>query len=458
MQNEAISNARKVLSDLLDDRSFVEILENYDKGVIGGYGTINLRPVCIFVQDSSVDNGAVTEKNCEKISRIIDMAIKNGVPLIGVYDSIGVKIDESSKVFLSIKKMLSKMAEASGVIPQFGVCLGNSVGVNSFAINFSDFVFMVDNKSKMFLNGPQNMIVSEGKEISAEELGGAKTHFENSGMCHIFAENDSECVEKIKELLSYLPDNNLADVCILESDDLNRECEELNSGVESNREIILAVCDDNKFFELQSGFGKSIAVGFARFGGRSCGVIANVDKMPDTCSIDKATRFIRFCDAFNMPIVTFSDVEGAKVSIVEERNGISKKIAGMIFAYSDAVVPKINIVTGSMFGGVSLAMGIGADITLAWDSAKISVALPKVAVNVMYNNEIADSENPVEYREEKLKDYLENEAIPSKAENTGFIDGVISPSETRKRIINALELYVSKRGIKINKRHGNMPF
>lgn len=458
MQNEVISDARKVLGDLLDDRSFVEILGNYDKGVISGYGTINLRPVCVFAQDSSVDNGAITEKGCEKISKVIDMAIKNGIPIIGIYDSMGVKIDESSRVFLGIRKMLNKMAEASGVVPQIAVVLGNAVGVSSFAVNFSDFVLMVKSKSKMFLNGPQSMIATEGKEVTAEALGGADVHYESSGMCHVLADDEGECVEKLKELFGYLPDNNLVDVCVLESDDLNRECDELNSENYNNRDIILAISDENNFFEIQAGFAKNVVVGFARFGGRSCGVIANAEKLLDSFGIDKITSFIRFCDAFNIPLVTLTDIEGTKVSIAEENAGVSKKIAGMIFAYSDAVVPKINVITGSVFGGVSLAMGADSDVTLAWDNAKISVALPKVAVNVIYNSEIAESEDPIRYREEKLKEYLENEAVPSNAEKTAFVDAVISPSETRKRIINALELYISKREIKINKRHGNMPF
>lgn len=458
MQSEVISDARKILSDLLDEKSFVEILENYDPGVICGYGTINLRPVCIFAQEHTSDNGAINEKNCEKICKVIDMAMKNGIPIISIYDSMGVKIDESSKVFLGIRKMLDKMALASGVVPQVSIVLGSAVGVTSFAVNFSDFVFMIDKKSQMFVNGPQSIMAAEGKEISAEKLGGAMVHAEKSGMCDVVASSVEECIKKVKELLEYLPDNNLADVCIIDKDDLNRECDELNGGIENNRDVIFAISDENSFFELKHNFEKSVMIGFSRIGGRTCGIVASIQKTLNSASTKKVIGFVRFCDAFNIPIITLIDIEGAKISTDEEINGISESLAKLIYAYSDATVPKINIVTGSMFSGASLAMGASPDITLAWDVSKISVAMPKVAVNVIYSNEISEAEEPVKYREKKLNEYLENEAIPEKAEETSLIDGVIRPSETRKRIINALELYVSKREIKINKKHSSMPF
>lgn len=458
MQSEVISDARKVLSDLLDEKSFVEILENFDKGVICGYGTINLRPVCIFAQERTVENGAINEKNCEKICKIIDMAMQNGIPLIGIYDSMGVKIDESSRVFLGIRKVLDKMSLASGVIPQISVVLGSAVGVASFAVNFSDFVFMINKKSQMFVNGPQSIITAEGKEITAENLGGAGVHSEGSGMCDVLINSVEECIEKVKELLDYLPDNNLADIYVTDSDDLNRECDELNSGIESNKEVVLTISDENKFFEIKAEFEKSVVTGFSRIGGRVSGVVANIEKTLNAKAAEKIIKFVRFCDAFNIPIVTFVDVEGSKISVDEEISGISGKLARLIYVYSDATVPKINIITGSMFGGASLTIGASPDMTLAWNNAKISVALPKVAVNVIYSNEISEAEEPVKYRQEKLNEYLENETIPEKAEATSFIDGVISPSETRKRIINALELYISKREIKIKKKHSSMPF
>lgn len=458
MQSEVISDARKVLGNLLDEKSFVEILENYDLGVICGYGTINLRPVCVFAQEHTVDNGAVNEKNCEKICKIIDMAMQNGIPIIGIYDSMGVKIDESSRVFLGIRKMLDKMALASGVVPQISVVLGSAVGVASFAVNFSDFVVMIDKKSQMFVNGPQSIMAEEGNEVTAENLGGAMVHSEKSGMCDVIVASIEECTKKVKELLDYLPDNNLADVYVTDSDDLNRECDELDNGIENNREVVFAISDENKFYEIKAEFEKSVITGFSRIGGRVSGIVANVQRTLNAKSIEKIIKFVRFCDAFNIPIVTLVDVEGTKISTDEEMNGISSKLARLIYSYSDATVPKIDIIIGNMFGGASTAMGASPDITLAWDSAKISVALPKVAVNVIYSNEISEAEEPVKYREEKLSEYLENEAIPEKAEETSFIDGVIRPSETRKRIINALELYISKREIKINKKHSSMPF
>lgn len=457
MQGEVISSAMKFISDLTDDKSFVEIGEHLISGVICGYGTINNRPVCLFAQDSSVNSGAINEKNCEKICNVIDMAVKNGVPIIGIYDSMGTKISESTSVLVSVKKVLSKLASASGVIPEISIVLGSAVGIASFAVSFSDFVFMIDKKSKLFVNGPQSVTVETGLEISSEDLGGARVHSEKSGICHVFSESEGECICKVSELLSYLPDNNLADVEIIDIDDMNRTCDDLNVGFSDISEVISSIADNNKFLEIKAGYKKEIVTGFFRIGGRSAGVIANRNNTLDKDCISKIVEFVKICDAFNIPIVTLTNVEGAKVSVLEENLGLSKSISSLIYAYSDATIPKVNIIVGNAFGGVGLAMGIGADINLAWQNSKISVALPKTAVNIIYSEEISNSEEPIKFREEKLNEYLSDVALPENSVSSLFIDSVIEPSETRKRIISAFELYSGKREHKLPKKHGNMP-
>lgn len=457
MQSEVISDAMRFVSDLLDEKSFIEIGEYKTSGVICGYGTINMRPVCLFAQDSSINSGAINEKNCEKICKIIDMAIKNGIPLIGIYDSIGVKISENTSVLVGIKKVLEKLSSASGVIPVLSVVLGNAVGIASFAVNFSDFTFMIDKKSKMFVNGPQSITTSTGEVVSAEELGGAKVHSEKSGICDVYSKNTEECIEKFKSLLGFLPDNNLADVVIIDRDDINRVCNELEDKSLDIENIIKIVSDDNEFLEVKKEFSKEIVTGFSRIGGRSLGVIGNRENTLNINSINKVSKFIRFCDSFNLPIVTFINSEGTKVSIEEENLGLSASVAKLIYSYADATVPKINILVGNAFGGAGLAMGTGADISFAWENSLISATLPKTAVNILYSEEIANSEEPIKFREEKLKEYLASDVLPANAVDSLLIDRVISPLETRQRIISGLELYISKREHKLPKKHGNLP-
>lgn len=456
MQSEVISDAMKFIGKLLDEKSFIEIGGYKDSGVICGYGTINFRPVCLFAQDSSVNSGAINEKNCEKILKVIDMAEKNGIPLIGIYDSIGTKISENTGVLVKIRKVLARLSSISGVIPMLSVVLGNAVGISSLAVNFSDFVFMIDKKSKLFVNGPQSITVSTGKEISGELLGGAKVHSEKSGICDVYSSSDDECIDNVKEILEYLPDNNLADVEILDNDDINRTCEELNAGYKDIMEVIYSVSDNNKFFEIKKEFEKGVVIGFGRIGGRSAGIIANRETNIGINELNKIVSFIRICDSFNIPLVTFTNCEGTSISIEDEQFGLARNMANLVYAYTDATVPKINIIVGSAFGGTGLTMGINSDITLAWETSKISAALPKTAVNILYNEEIANSEDPVKYREEKLKEYLDDVALPENAVETLFIDDVIKPLETRQRIISALELYIGKREQKLPKKHGNL--
>lgn len=456
MQNEVISEAKKRISGLLDLGSFIEIDELANDGVIAGYGTVVNRPVCVFAQDNSIMSGAITAKNCEKICKVIDMAIKTGVPIIGFYDSMGAKIDEGANVFVGLEKVLAKLANASGVIPQIAVVAGTVTGIATFAVSFSDFVFMIENKSKMFINGPQGLTANTGIDVTAESIGGTDVHFTKTGSCQFACKDEEYCLGKVKELLGFLPDNNLVDSDIIESDDINRVCDELlEDGIDA-KQIINSICDENKFFEVNSGFAENIIIGLARVGGRVSGIVASNEGKLNISGIEKATKFVRFCDAFNIPIITLIDNDGFEESLEEELGGLVKKSARLLFAYADATVPKINIIYGKAFSGANLMLGTSSDMVLAWDNSKISVVEPIKAVNILFNEEITNAESPVEFRENKLKEYMESNALPKNA--SGFIDAVISPVDTRKRIISALEMFSSKREIKGIRKHESISF
>lgn len=456
MQNEVISDAKKRILDLLDFGSFIEIDELLEDGVIAGYGSISNRPVCVFAQDFSVMSGAITEGNCKKLCKIIDMAIKTGVPLIGFYDSVGVKLDEGTKVFLGLQEVLGKLADASGVIPQIAIVSGVVTGIATFAVSFSDFTFMFENRSKMFINGPQTLTANTGIDVSADKIGGADLHSNKTGSCQFFCSDDNDCIGKIKELLSFLPDNNLVDADIVEADDNNRECVELMADAAGAKEIITSICDENKFFEVSKGFAKNIIIGFSRIGGRVLGIVANNEEKINISGIEKATKFVRFCDAFNIPIVTLINNTGFEASLEEELGGLVKKSSRLLFAYTDATVPKVSLIFGKAFSGANLMLGAQSDMVLAWDSSKISVIEPLSAINILFNNEIADSESPVEFRKNKLDEYIEKEANPRNS--IGFVDAVISPIDTRKRIINALDMLSSKRVSKSIRKHESISF
>ena len=460
MHNEVISDAKKKILNLIDSESFFEIDALKGKGVIAGYGTISSRPVCVFAQDFSIMSGAITYENCEKICKIIDMAVNTGVPLIGFYDSMGAKIDEGVEVFVGLQKVLSKLSNASGVIPQIAIVPGISAGIATFAVSFSDFVFMIENKSKLFISGAQAVTAVTGEQLDIESYAGEKNHFENTGSCSFMCKNDKACISKVKELLSFLPDNNLADSEIIEKDENNRVCEELLKENINVFDVINSVCDENKFFEINSGFAKNIVTGFGRIGGRVAGIVANnateLEGKLNIDGVDKASKFVKFCDSFNIPLVTFIDNDGFVVSVEEENKGLVKKSAKLLFAYADCTSPKVNVIFGKAFGGANLAMGTMADIVIAWDTAKISVVNPRGAVNVLYSEDIAEADSPVEFRQQKTEEYIENNAMAEKA--SGFVDSVISPIETRQRIISALDMFSSKREIKAVKRHESISF
>lgn len=458
MQSEVISNAKNLICEFLDDKSFIEFDELLDLGVITGYGTVNSRPVCVFAQDASVMSGALTSNGCEKISRIIDMAVTNGVPLIGFYDSMGAKITERTRTFVGMDKVFSKLANASGVIPIIGVIAGVVTGVATFLINFSDFVFMVKDKSKLFINSPQVLMSETGREVSADEIGGALAHATKTGVCSFLCDDQRELMERLNELLDVLPDNNLADVETIDMDDYNRVCEELLKEDILAHEVISSISDNGKFLEVQENFSKNIIIGFSRVGGRVVGIVSNNREYNDgkfnSNAIDKASKFVKFCDAFHIPLISLIDNDGFVVEADEELSGLINKSGKLLYAYSDATVTKISVIFGKAYGGANLMMGTGSDMIMAWSSAKISVAEPKSAVNVLFSDEIKEAECPVSFREERLREYLENEALATRAQEDGFVDIVIAPIETRQRIISALDMFSSKREFKSIRRHG----
>lgn len=458
MQSEVISNAKKMICDFLDEKSFIEFDELLDLGVIIGYGTVNGRPVCVFSQDVSVMSGAVTSNGCEKISKIIDMAVTNGVPLISFYDSIGAKITERTRTFVGMDKVFSKLANASGVIPIIGVVSGIVTGVATFLINFSDFVFMIKDKSKLFINSPQVLMSETGCQMSADEIGGALVHATKTGVCSFLCNDEKDLMMRLSELLDVLPDNNLADVEVVETDDCNRVCEELLKEDILAYDVISSISDNGKFLEVQENFAKNIIIGFSRVGGRVSGIVSNNKEYNDgkfnSNAIEKASKFVKFCDAFHIPLISLIDNDGFVTECDEELTGLINKSGKLLYAYSDATVPKISVIFGKAYGAANLMMGTGTDMVMAWDSAKISVAVPKSAVNVLFADEIKEAECPVSFREEKLNEYLENDALPTKAQEDGFVDMVITPIETRQRIISALDMFSSKREIKSIRRHG----
>ncbi|SNX54298.1 carboxyl transferase domain-containing protein [Thermoanaerobacterium sp. RBIITD] len=479
--------ARERIEKLLDRDSFVEIdsyVEHrcYDfgmekekipgEGVVTGYGTINGRLVYVYAQDFTVLGGSLGEYHAKKITKVMDMAIKMGAPLIGLNDSGGARIQEGVDALSGYGNIFLRNTLASGVIPQISVIMGPSAGGAVYSPALTDFIFMVDKTSQMFITGPQVIKTVTGEEVSAEDLGGSMTHSIKSGVAHFRAANDDECLNMVKTLLSYLPSNNLEDPPQYESnDDINRLSEKLMDIMPDNpnkpydmKSVISEIVDDGVFFESQSLYAQNIITAFARLNGRTVGIIANQPKMLAGCldinASDKAARFIRFCDAFNIPLLNIVDVPGFLPGTNQEYGGIIRHGAKMLYAYSEATVPKVTLIVRKAYGGSYLAMcskDLGADIVLAWPTAEIAVMGPDGAANIVFKNEIKASSDPAKTREEKIEEYRNNFANPYRAAARGYVDDVIIPSETRPRLISAFDMLMSKRESRPAKKHGNFP-
>ncbi len=479
--------ARERINMLLDEGSFVEIdafvthrctefgmdrVEAPGEGVVTGYGTVDGRLTYVYAQDFTVIGGSLGEMHAKKICKVMDMAAKMGAPIIGMNDSGGARIQEGIDALSGFGEIFFRNTRNSGVIPQISVIMGPCAGGAVYSPAITDFIFMVDKTSQMFITGPQVIKSVTGEDVTADDLGGAKVHAEKSGVAHFTAQSDEECIAQIKRLLSFLPSNNLEGTPVSDpTDEINRLSESLTTIVPDDsgkaydvKTVIEQIVDGGDFLEVQEEFAKNIVVGFARMNGISVGIIANQPKFMagslDINSSDKAARFIRFCDSFNIPLVTLTDVPGYFPGVDQEQGGIIRHGAKLLYAYSEATVPKINVILRKAYGGAYIAMSskhVGADIVMAWPTAEIAVMGPDGAANIIFKKDIANSSDPIATRAEKIQDYRNKFASPYVAAARGYVDDVIEPDSTRPRIIAALEMLMSKRDSLPAKKHGNLP-
>jgi propionyl-CoA carboxylase beta chain len=479
--------ARERITLLIDDGTFEEIgmlvthrshafgLEKQKylgDGVITGHGKINGREVFVYSQDFTVFGGSLSEAHAEKICKIMDLAMKVGIPVIGLNDSGGARIQEGVVSLGGYADIFLRNTLASGVIPQISAIMGPCAGGAVYSPAITDFVLMVKNTSYMFVTGPNVVKTVTHEEVSSEDLGGAMTHASKSGVAHFACENEIKCLDHIKKLLSFLPQNNMDDAPRHEcTDPINRKDERLNSIIPDAstkpydmKELIHSVIDDGDFLEVHEEYAKNIIVGFARMNGMSVGIVANqpavLAGVLDNDASTKAARFIRFCDAFNIPIITFEDVPGFMPGTDQEWHGIIKHGAKLLYAYCEATVPKITIITRKAYGGAYDVMNskhIRGDMNFAWPTAEIAVMGPKGAVEIIFKKEIDKAENKEAAFEQKVQEYTDKFANPYSAAERGYIDDVILPNETRPRIIRALEMLETKVDRNPKKKHGNIP-
>jgi acetyl-CoA carboxylase carboxyltransferase component len=479
--------ARERIGFLLDKDSFVEqdlLVEhrciNFDmdkveapgEGVVTGYGTIDGRLVYVFAQDFTVIGGSLGEMHAKKICKIMDMAMKMGAPCIGINDSGGARIQEGVDSLSGYGQIFYRNTIASGVIPQISIIVGPAAGGAVYSPAIMDFVFMVKNIGIMHITGPEVIKAVTGEVVSSEQLGGAMTHNIKSGVAHFAAENEEEVYQMVRKLISFIPSNNIENPPIVESkDDPNRMEETLLNivPVDPNKpyemkDVIRYIVDEGDFFESQFYFATNIITGFARLNGYSIGIIANQPKILAGCldinASDKASRFIRFCDAFNIPILTFVDVPGFLPGTAQEYGGIIRHGAKLLYAYSEATVPKITLIVRKAYGGAYLAMcsrDLRADQVIAWPTAEIAVMGSQGATNIIFRKEIMKAENPEKVRQEKIEEFKQKFSNPYEAAKRGYVDMVIDPRETRPRLITTLEMLSTKRENRPAKKHGNFP-
>lgn len=479
--------ARERLNKLFDPATFVEIdaliahrCTNFDMastetpcdGVVTGYGTINGRLAYAFSQDFTVIGGSLGEMHAKKINKLQDLALKTGAPIIGINDSGGARIQEGIDSLYGYGEIFYRNTMASGIIPQITVLVGPSAGGAVYSPALMDFVFMAKGIGKMFITGPQVIKSVTGEEVSAEALGGAMTHNQVSGNAHFACDTEDELFQTVRYLLSFLPQNNVQDPIPVETaDDPQRIEEELIGLVPTNpnkpydvREIITRVVDRGEFLEVQEHFAQNIVVGFARMLGHSIGIIANQPKVLAGCldinASDKAARFIRFCDAFNIPLLTIVDTPGYLPGTAQEYGGIIRHGAKLLYSYSEATVPKVTLIVRKAYGGAYIGMcsrHLGADMVIAWPQAEIAVMGPEGAANIIFRREIKAADDPNAKRQEKIDDYRQNFSNPYQAAKRGYVDRVINPKDTRPNLVSAFEMLSSKREQRPRKKHGNMP-
>jgi len=474
--------ARERMDDLLDPGSFVEMdkfmthratdFNMQDNkilgdGVVSGYGKIDGRLVYVFAQDFTVFGGTLSRANADKIIKVMNLAMKMGAPVIGLNDSGGARIQEGVQSLAGYADIFLLNTKASGVVPQISAIMGPCAGGAVYSPAITDFIFMVKNTSYMFVTGPDVIKTVTHEEVTKEELGGAMTHNATSGVAHFTGDNDEQTMQMVRELMGYLPSNNMEDPPRKPStDDPNREDVKLDTVVPDDpnkpydmNEIICTVVDNHNFFEVQPHYAKNIIVGFARMDGRPVGIVANQPQflagVLDINSSMKAARFVRFCDAFNIPLITFEDVPGFLPGTAQEFGGIIKHGAKLLYAYCEATVPKITVITRKAYGGAYDVMSskhIGADVNLAYHTAEIAVMGSEGAVNILYRGKLNEEE-----RKQAVEDYKTTFASPYKAAELGYIDEIIYPRQTRKRLIQALEMTQNKNEQNPPKKHGNIP-
>jgi acetyl-CoA carboxylase carboxyltransferase component len=440
--------------------------------VVTGWGTINGRLVYVFSQDFTVFGGSLGEAHAEKICKIMDMALNNGAPMIGLNDSGGARIQEGVVSLGGYADIFLRNTLASGVIPQISVIMGPCAGGAVYSPALTDFIIMVRNSSYMFITGPDVVKAVTHEEVSFEDLGGASVHSEISGVCHMAADSEADALYLIQKLLSYLPQNNMEDPpYVPNGDDPLRMEEALDTIIPGDpgkpydmKAVIQLIVDEGQFLEIHDAYAQNIVVGFARLGGHSIGIVANqpavLAGVLDIHSSEKAARFVRFCDSFNVPILTFVDVPGFLPGTDQEHGGIIRAGSKLLYAFCEATVPKLTVVTRKAYGGAYDVMSskhIRGDLNLAWPSAEIAVMGPDGAVNIIFRKELKEAEDPVERKAELVADYRDKFANPYVAASRGYIDDVIEPRETRPRLINALEMLANKRDTNPPKKHGCIP-
>ncbi len=479
--------ARERLEQLLDPGSFVETDKfkthrctdfDMDKkkipsdGVVTGYGTIDGRLVYVFSQDFTVFGGSLSGAFAEKVCKVMDLAMKTGAPVIGLNDSGGARIQEGVVSLAGYADIFQRNVMASGVIPQISTIMGPCAGGAVYSPAMTDFIFMVEKTSRMFITGPDVIKAVTHEEVTQEDLGGAFTHSTRSGVAHFAARSESECIAMIRELLSYIPSNNLEDPPFVPTtDEPTRRDEALRTIVPDNpnkpydmKALITAVVDERHFFEVQRDYAKNIIIGFARFGGRPVGIVANqpffLAGVLDIDASRKAGRFVRFCDCFNIPIITFVDVPGFLPGTAQEYGGIIAHGAKLLYAFCEATVPKITVITRKAYGGAYVVMSskhIRGDINYAFPTAEIAVMGPDAAVNIVFRNELDRAADAGQEKERLVADYRRTFANPFKAAELGYIDEIIMPEDTRPKLIRALEILENKRDRNPHKKHGNIP-
>jgi len=476
------TTARERIGFLLDKKTFVEVDKfvthratdfGIDKnkilgdGVVAGYGKIDGRLVYVFAQDFTVFGGTLSRANADKIIKIMDLALNMGAPIIGLNDSGGARIQEGVESLAGYADIFYRNTISSGVIPQISAILGPCAGGAVYSPAITDFIMMVKNTSYMFVTGPDVIKTVTHEEVTKEELGGALSHNSKSGVAHFMAEDDEQAMMMLRELLNFLPSNNMEDPPIKPcTDDILREDEKLQTIVPDDpnkpydiKEIITTVVDDHNFFEVQPYYAQNIIVGFARFAGRPVGIVANQPNnlagVLDINSSVKAARFVRFCDAFNIPLVTFVDVPGFLPGTTQEFGGIIKHGAKLLYAFAEATVPKITLITRKAYGGAYDVMSskhIGADVNLAYPTAEIAVMGPEGAVNIIFRDKLSDED-----KKQAVEEYKNTFASTYKAAALGYVDEIIYPKQTRTKIIQALDMTKNKAKSNPAKKHGNIP-